>query len=44
MPSAAAMMEAAVEMLKVFRVSMPVPQLSTRGAETLGVTLMVSIS
>ena len=43
-PSAAATMAAAVDMLNVLRVSIPVPLFSDRGPSTLGVTLTVSIS
>jgi len=44
MPSAAATSEAAVLMLNVLMPSMPVPQLSTRGPQTSGRTLTVSMS
>ncbi len=44
MPSAAATSEAAVLMLKVLMLSMPVPQFSTRGPQTAGWTFTESIS
>ena len=43
-PLAAATIEAAVLILKVLIASIPVPQFSTRGCDTAGVTFTVSYS